>query len=255
MSRWSLRTDIRLVRWPACCTIAFLALLLLSNRLSSVYAVNMWDTGVWIGTKLLFYFQFVMSFFVIVLTSALFEETCRPKAYTYLRTLPLTVWKMWILRYLRLLLFLYCLTIPAMLVSIRQVNAGIAGFCASFDRGAPPYFSGAAAIRSCVLAYNVYIFATLVAMVLLKNRIFANALLFAYNVMELGPWGSFLGEKAVFYGRDLLPTGSSPLPNTLVHVALLLLLFAIFYLWYAAGAYKIASPRRMSAYRENKPHP
>ena len=234
MCRWRLKTDIKLIQAPACCMVIYLMWLILSKKLTFVSSISVTETNILIGTQILFYFQFVLSSFIIVITSTLFEETCRPESYAYLCTLPLSIWKMWIIRYIRMLFFLYLIIVPTLIISIHQVNDGIKEYCTTFNLDPSGIrFNGLSVFVSCLLSINLYMVQAIVSIMLLKNRVVSNAVLFAYNLMEMGPWGGFLGEKAVFYGSFCsIPINSRLLPNTSVIVILTFILLLFFYFLY-----------------------
>ena len=234
MGKWDVKTDFKTIRISVVCLIIFVVYIIASQKLTYVGAVDTRSGTVFVGTNLYFYFEFLVSLFVIIISSTMFEETYRQSAMSYIRTLPLNVGQIWIFRYLRLLGILLIIVLPVLLLGIKQVNQGINEFVTIFNlkienrtvQTWPILFH-------CMISINFYILLTQAAMILTKNRTMACSILFAYCIMEAGPWGGFLGTNALFYGSfSDIPINVNALPNLsliLIGSALLEVMIVIWY--------------------------
>lgn len=200
-------------------------------RIAGVYET---DLGWWVSTKLLFYFQLVMSVFLLVIVSSLFGEICRPEALTYFRTLPLSVFQVWTVRYLRLLFLLYIIIIPPLLISVYQLNIGIHAFLEMEYEVAPTVsVSMLPIVVSCLLFVNFYILAIQAAIIVVKNSIIASGIMLAYTLMEMGPWGRFMADNALFYGSfGPIQVQQKLFPNTCIVIGASFVLLIVVGLWY-----------------------
>lgn len=231
---WDAKIDIKSACIPFCCYVCYLIYIIAAPKLRYVTALYERDGTIFIGSDILFYFQFIVSFFVIIISSGVFEETYRPSANSFIRTLPLGVHQIWTWRYVRLLAAIYALLVPAVLLGVDQVNAGIKEFAEAFDLqlgtvALSPY----PILLNCFASAAFILFLTQTALIITKHRMIADSFLFVYCIMEAGPLGNRLGQYDPFYecfsGTHLY---STMLPNFIILVILSLLFGIIDFIWY-----------------------
>lgn len=234
MCKWSAKTDACSASLSFLALAFFLICVVASGRLYSTPSINVLETYTLVGSDLLFYFQFILSGFVVVITSFVFEETFRPSALGYLKTLPFTVIDAWAVRYLRLLIALLAMITPALIIAIAQTNAGMEVYYSVYSNmGADLRVSRVAVIINCFLTVNFDILVSQAALILCKHKILSNALLFSYGIMEMGPWGNFLGQRAIFYGcSGAYPIGIPVMPNAVGILCLSIGLCIIIFMWF-----------------------
>lgn len=234
MGKWDRRLDFMSIRLVIFIFTGFIIYIVISCKLKYIASLNENAFYISIGTDLLFYFDYIVSFFTIIASSTMFEETYRKPARSYICSLPLSIHELWTWRYFRLLSVVSFITIPALLFGSNQVILGITEFIERFHVEVHvQHFPIWQIVIRTIISINFSILITQIFLILFRNRIIVCAILFSYLIMEAGPWRQFLREYAWFYGSF------SPIPSNLTvfggreYIILLSLVFeAIIPIWF-----------------------
>lgn len=224
--KWDFRVDAKMVWLPFCCYVLFLVWVVATKKTFYIGSLREIEGVIFVSSDILYYFQFIPSFFVIFLTTSVFAETYRPISSSLIRTFPLSVYQIWGGRTLNLCAALYAVLVPAILVGTMQANDGIQDFIQGFDLPLDPgMFSPYPILLNCLGSIVFLVFATQALFALTRHRALTTMLLFVFCVLVAGPLWKVLGQYNPFYGCfSPFPMEPVILPNvwSLLSLALIL---------------------------------
>ena len=236
--KWDVRTDFKMVQIPLACYVSFLIYIIVTRKLNYISSISCRGNGtIYVGSQIFFYFQFVTSFFVITISSSMFQEFYRPQARLLIRTLPLSVHQIWTLRYMKLLIVLCLIMTPAILLGVNQVNVGIVHFIKTFDlKVENAYLNPGPIFLQCFVSANFILLLTQVTLIVTKYRMIACSFMFVYCILEAGIWGNFMGQYDAFYGCfSAFPLYATVPINFYATLAISIFLQILVFAWYKSN--------------------
>ena len=232
--KWDLRIDVKMAWLPFCCYVLFLVWVVATKKTVYIGSLREIEGIIFVSSDILYYFQFIVSFFVIFLTTSVFAETYRPISNALIRTFPLSVYQIWGGRTLKLCAALYAVMVPAILIGTAQVNDGIQEFLQGFDSPIDPApFSPYPILLNCLGSIVFLVFATQALFALTRHRALTTMLLFVFCVLVAGPLWKLFGQYNPFYGCfSPFPIESVMLPNVWSLLSLALVLGAALFFYF-----------------------
>lgn len=234
MYKWPLRTDV-LSSWkPYAFFVVYLVFLSLDPHLAFTTVGTGSASGEPIALNQCYlYLQFIACFFVVGITSSLFEETFRKDSRQYIRTFPLGTVHVILFRYIRLLLFVLVPYVPTVLLMFTHANASIQNYLLLFpETGAFPMIPLLFPVVHCVIAVNFYIVGTMFLMLIFQNKVIALFFIMVYCGMEATMLHFIFSQYAVFRGAfntpdfyHMFPINIRLLAEVSIVMLLLILLF------------------------------
>ena len=152
------------------------------------------------------YFQFVMSFFLILLTSSMFSQTFDKKSSIYIKSLPLSFWEIILFRLFKLVFCILTIYLPVVYISFRKTNLSILAFMEIFTEyeNFPIIDISIPIIHSIIF---VIFFVTLIIFLysILKDKSIVILAFITYLAFEITFLPKiFAGKLSIFYGTFIV---------------------------------------------------
>lgn len=198
--KWSLKTDIIYIWKPYVFFLIYILWVIFSQKISFVSSIEFKDGSLLIGTRMFYYLHFLSSAFISLVAATLFEEAYKKISLEYIRTLPLSLYEIWIKRYIFLVLLFMVVYIPVCIVLCAQLREGVFQYAESFS--IPISDTN---IRKIDIIFYIFIVVNFCAlsvqllMIVFRHKTVSVSLVIIHMALEYGPIGEKLEKKSVFY--------------------------------------------------------
>ncbi|WP_298020829.1 hypothetical protein [uncultured Dysosmobacter sp.] len=201
MGKWRVSTDAKEIAIPFTLTIVYCVYVACSKAPAIITNIGYLGNSICISTDIYFYSQFILGFFITAITARQFSELLKPSSFEFLKTLPLSLFQLWIKRKACLLGIILAITIPMEFLLVVKVNHGIVAYGSAFAIDVVNIsLPWQASVIRIIISANFFIVLTVFLLTIFKNEIISNCLIYVYLLLEMGPVGSFWGENSFFYG-------------------------------------------------------
>lgn len=229
LGRWRLSVDIKLICFPYLLMTLFCLFIMLSGKAGFISSLDYRFDGYYVNSSIYFYSQFIFCFFVVVMSSRMFSETVKPSSLAYIKSLPLSVFQLWIKRKASLFLSVMIISIPMAIVLSEQVNRGIADYGELFSLNVSGIrLAWYIPVIRTIVSTHFYIVSTVALLTICKNEIFTDCLIFAYYFLDMGPLRNLWGRHSIFYGCFSPFAISTTIPDCIISVLFCGLIFEIY---------------------------
>ena len=200
MGKWQIRTDFFLIYKNLVVLLVYFIVVIVFRVGGRITSITTTEDGLcFIDSRILLFYQYILSFFVAAITTKYYEDCCNLQTFCFLQSLPMSIYQIWINRCIRLIAAMLFLSVPAIAVSLYQLKCDIDQCQLGVINNS--YFSERAIVclLICFITICFVVFLSLCIMLFFRNRIISCAILFSYFIMEMGPWGRFEGTWSPFY--------------------------------------------------------